>query len=246
MLSEVLILFFVIAVVYSSVGFGGGSSYLAVLALWSIPIATLRPAALLCNLIVVSGNLLIFWKNNLIDFRRSARLVFPGIPMAFLGGYWKLSDRTLFLTLGFSLMAAAVAMWARNRLAGQPGKTRQLPAAVDGSIGSGLGLLAGVTGIGGGIFLSPILHLVGWDKPKVIAAAASMFIFCQSAAGLAGQLTRNPKIDWPFVLPLLGAVWLGGQIGARTSAGRLAQATVLGLTAVLIFYAGLSILWRHW
>lgn len=243
---ELLLLFFVIAVVYSSAGFGGGSSYLAVLALFALPMETLRPAALLCNLVVVSGNLIIFWKNGQLKIRQSAPLMLAGIPLAFLGGFWKLSERNFFLLLGFGLLAAAIAMWAQNRLSKPLNDSpASLPDSANIGIGGVLGFLAGLTGIGGGIFLSPLLNLLRWDTPKIIAATASLFIFCQSAAGLAGQLARRPTLDWASILPLLAVVLLGGQVGARWSAGWFPQARVRNLTAALVFYAGLTILWRH-
>ena len=120
-----------------------------------------------------------------------------------------------------------------------------VPQGGNTGLGGGLGFLAGLTGIGGGIFLSPALQLLRWDSPKVIAATASLFIFCQSAAGLTGQLLRQPAIDWGLVLPLLLAVWVGGQIGVRWSAGKSPQALVRNLTAALVFYAGVTILWRY-
>lgn len=242
---ELLLLFFVIALVYSSAGFGGGSSYLAVLALFAIPMATLRPAALLCNLVVVSGNLIIFWKNDHLKIRQSAPLVLAGIPMAFLGGYWKLSERSFFLLLGAGLLIAAIAMWAQNHQVKLKPTETTLSAPANLGLGGTLGLMAGLTGIGGGIFLSPLLNLLRWDSPKVIAGTASFFIFCQSAAGLAGQLSREKAADWAFILPLLAAVLLGGQIGARWSAGWFPQKRVRNLTAALVFYAGLTILWRN-
>lgn len=242
---EVLLLFFVIALVYSSAGFGGGSSYLAVLALFAIPMDTLRPTALICNLVVVSGNLIIFWKNDHLKIHRSAPLVLAGIPLAFLGGYWKLSERSFFLLLGAGLLLAAIAMWAQNQKVKPQSTESTLALPVNWTLGGTLGLMAGLTGIGGGIFLSPLLNLMRWDTPKVIAATASLFIFCQSAAGLAGQMTRQPAIDWAFILPLLAAVLLGGQIGARWSAGWFPQSGVRNLTAALVFYAGLTILWRN-
>ena len=242
---ELLVLFFAIAALYASVGFGGGSSYLAVLALFSVPMATLRPTALLCNLIVVSGNLMIFWRKGHLKWRRSFPLVLSGIPMAFIGGYLKLSEQLFFLLLGASLVVAALAMWFQNHPRSTMREEVQLAASANAGIGGGLGFLAGLTGIGGGIFLAPLLHLMRWDRPKVIAATASLFIFCQSASGLAGQLTRRPEIEWRMTLPLLVAVWLGGQVGANWSAGRSPQILVRNLTALLVFYAGINILWRH-
>lgn len=243
--TEILILFFIIAGIYASAGFGGGSSYLAVLALFALPMTTLRPAALLCNLVVVSGNLLIFRSNGQLKLRQSAPLVLAGLPLAFLGGYWKIGERHFFIILGAALVMAALAMWIQTSLTQSRPEVRYLPIPASLGLGGGLGLLAGLTGIGGGIFLSPVLNLLRWNTPKNIAATASLFIFCQSAAGLAGQLTGGFVIDWEFVLPLLAAVLLGGQIGARWSAGWFPQKIVRNLTAILVFYAGINILWRH-
>ncbi|MCB0533061.1 MAG: sulfite exporter TauE/SafE family protein [Lewinellaceae bacterium] len=243
---ELVLLFFGVALLYATAGFGGGSSYLAIMALFGLSMLTLRPVALLCNIVVVSGNLWIFWQNGHLNLKKTAPLALAGIPMAFAGGYWRLSEQTFFILLGISLIAAAFAMWIQSRpLSQQSNQTKTLPVAANLSIGGSLGLLAGLTGIGGGIFLSPVLHLIRWDKPKVIAAAASFFIFCQSIAGISGQLAQGAKIEWNLVFPLLIAVWLGGQIGVRATASRFSQVLVRNLTALLVLYAGFNILWRY-
>lgn len=243
---ELVLLFFGVALLYATAGFGGGSSYLAIMALFGLSMVTLRPVALLCNIVVVSGNLWIFWRNGHLNLQKTAPLAFAGIPMAFAGGYWKLSEQFFFMLLGISLIAAAFAMWVQARpITSQSDRMKTLPASVNLSIGGSLGLLAGLTGIGGGIFLSPALHLMRWDKPKVIAAAASFFIFCQSIAGIGGQLAQGAKIEWKLVFPLLIAVWLGGQLGVRATTSRFSQVLVRNLTALLVFYAGFNILWRY-
>lgn len=244
---ELILLFLGIAILYATAGFGGGSSYLAILALFGFSMLTLRPVALLCNLVVVSGNLLIFWKKGHLDLRKAAPLALAGIPLAFIGGYWKLSEQVFFILLGSSLVVAALAMWIQSRPLDEKAlpQRKPFPISLNLGMGGGLGLLAGLTGIGGGIFLSPVLHLMHWDKPKTIAATASFFIFCQSAAGLSGQLAQGAVIDWELVLPLLFAVWLGGQIGVRSSTSRFSQILVRNLTALLVLYAGINILWRH-
>jgi uncharacterized membrane protein YfcA len=115
------------------------------------------------------------------------------------------------------------------------------------ALGSGIGYLSGLVGIGGGIFLAPLLHLLRWAEPKKIAATASFFILVNSAFGLAGQWWSGRfQLDPGFVLPLLAAVFLGGQLGSRISALRFRQAEVRWVTAALVFYAGLNILWKHW
>jgi len=242
---ELILLFFGIAALYATAGFGGGSSYLAIMALFGLSMLTLRPVALLCNVVVVSGNLWVFWRSGQLNLRKAAPLALAGIPMAFLGGYWILKEQTYFILLGCSLIVAAAAMWIQARPESHVQPATALRPAVNLGLGGSLGFLAGLTGIGGGIFLSPVLHLMRWDKPKVIAATASFFIFCQSIAGISGQIARGAQIDWKLVLPLLIAVWLGGQLGARASANRFSQLVVRNLTALLVFYAGAYILWQH-
>ncbi len=242
---ELILLFFGVALLYASAGFGGGSSYLAILALFGLPMSLLRPTALLCNLVVVSGNLWVYWHNGQLNWKKIAPLALAGIPLAFIGGYWKLREEVFFVLLGFSLVAAAIAMWLQNRPVPETSSGKTLSAGANLGLGGGLGLLAGLTGIGGGIFLSPTLHLLRWDTPKMIAATASFFIFCQSASGLGGQLLQGANLDWSMILPLLAAVWLGGQLGVRWSARRFPQKAIRNLTALLVFYAGLNILFRH-
>lgn len=244
---ELIPIFFSIALVYASAGFGGGSSYLAAMALWGIAPETMRPTALLCNLVVVSGGSWIFWKNRLLDLRKTLPFVAASVPLAFVGGYFLLSEKNFFLLLAASLIAAAVLMFFQKNIADEPqiGDFQKISPPAAAAIGGATGLLSGMVGIGGGIFLAPILHLLRFDQPKRIAATASFFILVNSLAGLAGNLSKNLKIDWTLTLPLLVAVWLGGQIGSRWSALRGAQRQVRWVTAAVIFYAGFQIFLKN-
>jgi uncharacterized membrane protein YfcA len=234
-----VISFFFIAMVYSSVGFGGGSSYLALLAVMSVPFETIRPTALLCNIIVVTGGTIIFLKEGKVDLKKFWPFLVLSIPMAFLGGYWKLSQSTFFIILGFSLVVAAILLWV------QPAKSQKVRSesvVLNSIVGGGVGFLSGLVGIGGGIFLSPILHLINWDEAKKISALASLFILVNSISGLIGQMSRASSIDWSFILPLLIAVLLGGQIGSRLGSKKFNPIYIKRITAILIFVAGLNIL----
>lgn len=248
---ELILLFFCIAAVYASAGFGGGSSYLAAMALLGFSAATMRPVALLCNVVVVVGNTWVFHRNRLLDWRRSLPLLFASVPCAFLGGYLSVRERTFLLLLGGSLVLAALLLFFQNRFSKNaqladnqspelhPGHAANQSNSQPMLIGGGIGLLSGTVGIGGGIFLAPVLHLRHWAAPKTIAATASLFILVNSLAGLAGQFVqKQTQIDWSLAGPLMGAVLVGGQIGSTLSAVKLPQHLVRIATAALTLYAG--------
>lgn len=243
--STVLILaasFFVVALVYSSVGFGGGSSYLALMAVMGVAPDIMRPSALLCNIVVVVGGAYIFGKAGHLDFRKSWPFIVASVPFAFLGGYWKLSNQNFFLLLGSTLMLASVALWIQPN-GGDRKLSNNLPLNI--GLSSGVGFLSGLVSIGGGIFLSPILHLIKWDTARKISALASVFILANSISGLAGQFLREATIDWMFILPLLAAVLIGGQIGSRLGANKFNPLYIRRITAALILVAGVNILKDH-
>ena len=290
---QLSLLFFGIAAIYASAGFGGGSSYLAALSLFAIPMTAMRSTSLMCNIIVVAGGTYIFWQNGYFNFKKIIPLVLASVPMAFIGGMTPIKERTFFLLLGSCLVVAAVLMLLQNvflkkntppeEKSGQApqymehpdtfGKSdfegennefnssNNLKKLIDNKnelinnefspiknalIGGLIGLLSGVVGIGGGIFLSPILNLSRWDTPKNVAATASFFILANSIAGLAGQFFQHKfATDWSLGLPLLLAVFIGGQVGSRFSALKINALRVRQVTAALVFYAGANILCTH-
>lgn len=234
--------FLLIALVYSSVGFGGGSSYLALMAVMGVAPETMRPSALLCNIVVVVGGTYIFGKAGHLNLRKSWPFIVASVPFAFLGGYWKISEHNFFLILGSTLVLASVALWIQPN-AGEKKLSENLPLNI--GLSSGVGFLSGLVSIGGGIFLSPILHLTRWDTARKISAMASVFILANSISGLAGQFARKASIDWEFILPLLLAVLIGGQIGSRLGALKFNPLYIRRITAVLILVAGINILKDH-
>lgn len=238
-----VLLFFFVAMLYSTVGFGGGSSYLALMVLAGVDTYLLRSTALMCNIVVVTGGCWIFYRSGLLSLKKALPIIMVSIPMAFLGGLWPMRERTLLILLGSSLLIAALLMWRRPLRPGSEVKAEGNPVRT-GMIGGGVGLLSGLVGIGGGIFLSPILNLLRWDTPKHIAATASFFILVNSVAGLAGQwLQHAPQVDLGWSWPLLVAVLAGGQTGSRLSVLRFDQLMVRRVTALVIFIAGGRILW---
>jgi uncharacterized protein len=232
--------FFLIALIYSSVGFGGGSSYLVLLAQpwFSLLPETIRPAALLCNVVVVTGGTIIFYRQGFLKWKDIWPFLIISVPAAFLGGFWKMKESTFFILLGFTLLGAAFFLWIKPN-----GSSRRLSIPVQATLGGSIGLLSGLVSIGGGIFLSPILHLINWADAKRIAALASAFILVNSISGLIGQFASGAKpIDWQFVLPLLVAVFAGGQIGSRLGANTFNALYIRRITAILILVAAVTIL----
>jgi uncharacterized membrane protein YfcA len=234
--------FFLIALVYSSVGFGGGSSYLALMAVVGVSQEIMRPSVLLCNIVVVVGGTFIFRKAGHLDIRKSWPFILASVPFAFLGGYWKIGETSFFLLLGSTLVLASIALWIRP---GEDNKKRSDSLPLNVGLSAGVGFLSGLVSIGGGIFLSPILHLSKWDTARKISAMASVFILANSISGLAGQFARSAGIDWAFVLPLLAAVLIGGQIGSRLGANKFNPVYIRRITAALILIAGINILRDH-
>jgi len=240
-----LIAFFLIALIYASVGFGGGTSYLALMAIWAVPFETMRPAALLCNIVVVTGGTYIFYREGLLSLRQSWPILVFSVPMAFVGGYFPLREGTFFIILGVTLVVASAALWFHDWIPASP-ETREAAAWYHGALlGSGIGFLSGLVSIGGGIFLSPLLHFLRWDSARKISALATVFILVNSIFGLAGQFTRSATFDWGLILPLAAAVFLGGQIGSRWGARRFNAVHIRKVTALLIFVAGMNILFNH-
>lgn len=245
---EITLFFFVIAFIYSSVGFGGGSSYLAILALYSLPFKEMRLIALICNIIVVTGGTIIFIRNKQVNFKKILPLALISVPLAFFGAIVKLSQNAFFVILGLSLLVAGILLWIKTTPADKKmnAVNEKKNYIKDGMLGGAIGFLSGMVGIGGGIFLSPLLNLMKWDTPKRIAATASVFILVNSVAGIAGQLTTLPAdINYIRIALLCAAVFLGGQIGSRMGSVKFNALVIRRLTALLVFVAGVEVLIKH-
>jgi uncharacterized membrane protein YfcA len=242
----IIILFFTVAIFYSSVGFGGGSSYLAILALTGIVFTQIRATALLCNIVVVSGNVFLFYHHKKINWKKILPLILVSIPLAYLGGYLKISQQFFFVLLGFSLLFAAITMWVSKRIVSSDEKNTNLKLIRNSVFGGVTGFISGMVGIGGGIFLAPLLHLTNWDTPKKIAATSSFFILVNSIAGLLGQYS-NPDfiIDWGLTSILLVTVFIGGQIGSRISNNYFTPIQLKKATAILIVCVSIRILIKY-
>ena len=244
---ELLLLMFgflVIATLYSSVGFGGGSSYLALLALVFVSFFAIRSTALICNLVVVSGSSYLYWKKGHLDFKKFLPFIIASIPMAFLGARFRLSENTFFIILGASLIISALALILQTlKLKKSHEINPNYPPWVTYALGAGIGLLSGLVGIGGGIFLAPILNHMKWDKSIKIAALASFFILVNSISGIGGLITKG-TFELPLVeaIGLVVAVFIGGQIGIRLSLSRLSGNGIKVVTSILVLIVGIRVL----
>lgn len=235
-------LFFAAAVLYSSVGHAGASAYVAAMAVLGVPPAVARPTALALNILVASLVVLRYWRSGLVSFRAIAPFLIGSIPFAFIGGAIALPTNVYKPLLGAVLLVAAV-QFARTagRAAGEEPSVPSvpvIPAIVSGAV---IGLLSGLTGTGGGIFLTPLLLFTGWSATRPASGIAAGFILANSIAGLAGNAASVGSI--PADLPLWGgAVVIGALIGSELGSRRAATPQLrLALAGVLVI-AGLKLI----
>ena len=209
------ILFLITAILYSSVGFGGGSTYLALLLIWEIPYYIFPVIALICNIIVVSGNSFNYIRAGNHNFKLLIPFLVGSIPFAFLGGSIKIEKEIFEILLFFVLTIAGILLLINNKSYEADNLIiNKFNIIYSFIIGSILGLVSGIVGIGGGIFLSPILFLLKAEKPKIIVTTASLFILVNSISGIFGQLTKdNILIELTNYLPLFICVFVGGLLG---------------------------------
>lgn len=238
-------LFFATALAYASVGFGGGTTYIALLALAGVSYVVIPQISLVCNLVVVAGGCYHLWRAGCLPLRRLAPFLLTSIPAAFVGGRIPVSKEIFFVLLGVTLFLAGVhLLWASRRGVPHEG-TYVAHRGIEAAVGAVLGLLSGIVGIGGGIFLSPLLYEMKWGHAREIAAAASLFILLNSLAGVAGQFLKSGwSLDPMMIVPLVLAVVVGGQIGSRLASRRLAPLRMQQLTAVFIISVAVRLLWK--
>jgi uncharacterized membrane protein YfcA len=232
------------ALLYAAVGFGGGSTYSALLALSGFDYRLLPVLSLACNVVVVGGSSIRFARARLTPWRGAATLTAIAAPAALLGGLTPIKEAQFLALLGASLIltGATLLLPQSSTREGQPTRAaRWIPL-----LAAPIGYLAGLVGIGGGIFLAPFLHLTRWNTARAIAATAALFILVNSLFGLAGQLIKNgPDRLGDAValgLPLLLAVVVGGQIGSLLAVRWLPQTAIRWLTAALTIYVGARLL----
>ena len=230
------ILFFITSILYSSVGFGGGSTYLALLLIWDVPYYIFPVIALFCNIIVVTGNSINYVRAGNHNLKSLIPFIIGSIPSAFVGGTL-IIEKEIFEILLFLVLSVAGILLLINIKAYEDKKIiiKKLNYFVSILIGSFLGLISGLIGIGGGIFLSPILFLLKADKPKNIITTASLFILLNSIFGIFGQLTKDNIInELSSYLPLFLVVLIGGLIGNYLNLKIFSNRTLTLITSLLV------------
>ena len=237
------ILFFVTAILYSSVGFGGGSTYLALLLIWDIPYYIFPILALVCNVIVVSGNSINYIRTGNLNSKLLLNYLIGSIPFAFIGGSIVIEKNFFEIVLFIVLSLAGIFLLISNRNYSEKIiKINYINPIFSIMIGSVIGFTSGIVGIGGGIFLSPILFLLKAAYPKQIVTTASLFILLNSISGIFGQLTKDNILNELFnYYPLFLAVLIGGQIGNFLNLKFLSNRLLAILTSLLVIFVSIRI-----
>lgn len=235
-------LFGLTALLYAAVGFGGGSTYTALLILGGVAVGLVPAISLACNIIVVSGGTIRFARAGVMPWAKALPLIAVAAPLAFLGGLTPVKQGVLVVLLGLSLFASSAALLFQPQAA----RVADLSPRLLLPIAAGLGYLAGVVGIGGGIFLAPILHLVRWAEARSVAATASLFILVNSLFGLTGQLLKGKGLEMAHAVadhwPLLVAVLIGGAVGTQIAVRTGPAVLIRRLTALLVGFVAIRLL----
>jgi len=234
----ILIAIFVVAIMYSSVGHGGASGYLAVMAFFAVAPAVVRPTALLLNIFVATIGAILFCRLGFFSWRLFWPFAVASIPAAFIGGMITLPTTVYKVVLGIVLILAAARLawkFVNREDAKSP------PIWMSMLIGAVIGLLSGLVGVGGGIFLTPILLLTNWSETKTAAGVSAMFILVNSIAGLAGNYSQVSQLS-PNVLPWIAAAIVGGFIGSTLGAKRFDSLTLRRVLAVVLLFAGVKLI----
>ena len=239
-LTPVLITFaiFLVAVMYSSVGHGGASGYLAVMAFLAVAPEVTRPTALVLNLFVASIGTVQFYRAGYFSWRIFLPFAAASIPMAFVGGMIHLPTSVYKIVLGVVLMLAAIRLAIKLK---NDDEVKDPPIVACLLIGAVIGLLSGMVGVGGGIFLTPILLLMRWAETRVAAGVSVLFILVNSAAGLAGsykQVSVLPSEVWIWIV----AAVIGGLIGSTMGSKKFDSMTLRRVLAVVLLFAGVKLI----
>ena len=237
------IFFFITAILYSSIGFGGGSTYLALMLIWDVPFYIFPILALICNIIVVTGNSINFLRTKNINLNLLTPYLIGSVPFAFFGASISISKGLFEILLFLILLIAGIFLLLESKYFDKDQIViRQVSKVISILIGSIIGFISGLVGIGGGIFLSPILFLLKAGYPKHITSTASLFILINSIFGVAGQLTKDIVLnEFLNYWPLFVAVLIGGQIGSFLNIKFLSNKLLVVMTSLLVIFVAIRI-----
>ncbi|WP_349293438.1 sulfite exporter TauE/SafE family protein [Flavobacterium lacustre] len=229
----------VVAFLYSSVGHGGASGYLALMAIFAFPISVMKPSALLLNLFVSGISFFFYYKKDFFKLKLFYPFAITSVPAAFIGGMIPLENSFYKILLGIVLILAALRLFGFFNSKEKESVKINIPIAM--GIGFGIGLLSGMLGIGGGIILSPILLLLGWATLKETAAISSLFIFVNSVAGLSGYFMEDKTFPTEsfYLVPI--AVF-GGMLGAYYGSGYFSNKVLKYVLAIVILLASVKLI----
>jgi uncharacterized protein len=233
-------LIFIAAVLYSSVGHGGASGYLAAMALFGLAPAVMKPTALVLNIIVAAITTIKFYRAGSFDKSLFWRFAIGSVPCAFLGGMVSIPTQIYKPIVGLVLLYASVRLGFRSIKSELP-ETRSPSTWLAIILGMAIGLLSGLTGVGGGIFLSPLLLLMRWATAKETAGVSAAFILVNSIAGLLGYLTKLPNLPsglWLWAIAAAAGGWLGAEYGSK----KIGNKTLQRLLAIVLVIAGIKII----
>jgi uncharacterized membrane protein YfcA len=229
---------FAVALLYSSVGHAGASGYIAVMSLLSVAPPDIRPIALTLNILVASIGTWQFWRAGHFSWPLFWPFALLAVPAAFVGGYLNLPTQVFKIAVGVVLLLSAAQFLLRPPAESGP---RRPPTLVAVGLGGGLGMLSGLTGTGGGIFLTPLLILAGWARTKSAAAVSAPFILLNSASGLLGNLSATKTFP-AFGVALLVAALIGGSIGSYFGSRKLPHTAIKRLLAIVLCIAGVKLI----
>lgn len=236
------VLFGLIAVLYSSVGHAGASGYLAIMALLSFAPETIKPTSLILNIVVAGIASYKYLKADLFDKRIFFPVIISSLPMAFLGGYITLNPKYFKLVAGCFLFLASIMILVRQFTKTKDEQAiKEMPTILGISIGAVIGLFSGLIGIGGGVFLSPIIISANWTTVKKASGVAAMFILINSIAGISGHLVGLNKFDH-YIIIWIVAVLLGGIFGSHLGTVRLNNKIIIFCLFLVLLTAGLKFL----